>query len=241
MISPIGNSYGYYTSGYASGATIGAARTAMSNTLHEDFISVPPVDDVPEVPSNTETERVERTPEELQQDRRDAYEIMNSLNPRNAENLNASLEFMTKSPFHAEISDTTKFSKEVENTEKTEISEECETCEKRTYVDGSNEGDVSFKTPGHISPEASASVVSAHEYEHVRNAMQEDKKEDTKLVNVSVSLKTAICPECGTAYVSGGETRTTMRYGTEQNAYEKQQRAYQNYIAGANAQINLAA
>ena len=235
MISPIGNSYSYYTSSYASGATIGAARTAMSNTLHDDWLSVPPVDDVPEVASNTETERVERTPEELQQDRRDAYEIMNSLNPRNAEHLNAPLEFMTKSPFNAEITDITKSTKGTENPE------ECETCEKRTYVDGSNESDVSFKTPGHISPEASASVVSAHEYEHVRNAMQEDKKENVELVNTSVSLKTAICPECGTSYVAGGETRTTMRYGAEQNAYEKQQQAYENYISGSNGQLNIAA
>ena len=181
---------------------------------------------------------MERTPEQLQQDRRDAYEIMNSLNPRNAENLNAPLEFMTKSPFHAENSDATKSNKNIEDTENTE---ECETCEKRTYVDGSNESDVSFKTPGHISPEASASVVSAHEYEHVRNAMQEDKKEDAELVNVSVSLKTDICPECGTSYVSGGETRTTMRYGAEQNAYEKQQQAYLNYVNDASGQINLAA
>ena len=241
MISPIGNSYGYYTSRYASGATIGAARTAMSNTLHDDWLSVPPVDDVPEVPANDETERVERTPEELQQDRRNAYEIMNALNPRNAEHLNAPLEFMTKSPFNADIFDVTKSNKVVEDTEKPDGSEECETCEKRTYVDGSNESDVSFKTPGHISPEASASVVSAHEYEHVRNAMQEDKKEDAELVNVSVSLKTDICPECGTAYVSGGETRTTMRYGAEQNAYEKQQKAYENYIAKSNGQIDLAA
>ena len=71
--------------------------------------------------------------------------------------------------------------------------------------------------------------------------MQEDKKENAELVNVSVSLKTAICPECGTSYVSGGETRTTMRYGAEQNAYEKQQQAYLNYVNGASGQINLAA
>ena len=113
MISPIGNSYGYYTSSYASGNTIGAARTAINNTLHDDWISVPPVDDVPEVPSNEETERVERTPEELQQDRRNAYEIMNSLNPRNAEHLNAPLEFMTKSPFQAKFSDTENSNKEI--------------------------------------------------------------------------------------------------------------------------------
>ena len=55
--------------------------------------------DVPEVFSNEETERVERTPAKLTQDRFDAYELMNSLNPRNAEHLNAPLEFMTRKPF----------------------------------------------------------------------------------------------------------------------------------------------
>ena len=40
---------------------------------------------------------------------------------------------------------------------------ECQTCKNRKYVDGSNEGNVSFKTPGHISPESSGAVVMAHE------------------------------------------------------------------------------
>jgi hypothetical protein len=100
MISPIGNSYSFYTSSpYASGSTAGAARIALADMSHEELSSVVPVDDVPEVFSNEETERVQRTPEELQQDRRDAYEIMNSLSPRNAEHLNAPLEFMTRKPF----------------------------------------------------------------------------------------------------------------------------------------------
>ena len=33
---------------------------------------------------------------------------------------------------------------------------ECETCKNRKYVDGSNEGDVSFKAPAHIDPNQSA-------------------------------------------------------------------------------------
>lgn len=40
---------------------------------------------------------------------------------------------------------------------------ECQTCAKRKYVDGSNEFNVSFKAPGHISPEDSAAKVMAHE------------------------------------------------------------------------------
>ena len=83
---------------------------------------------------------------------------------------------------------TTKSNKVVEDIQQTEGAEKCETCEKRTYADGSNEGDVSFKTPGHISPEASASIVSAHEYEHVRNAMQEDKKHANINMNKPIAI-----------------------------------------------------
>ena len=216
MISPLGNSFGYYTNPYSSGATRGAARTAMADMLHNDVSSVQPVDDVPEVFSNDEVDRVVRTPEEMQADRRDAYAVMNSLTPRNAEHLNPALEFKTNPPFAG---------MELPGTEE---DQECETCENRTYVDGSNESDVSFKTAGHIAPEAAASTVRAHEYEHVRNAYQEDSKEGKELVSVSVSLKTAICPECGKTYVAGGKTRTLMRSGVEENPYEKQMQAYNN-------------
>ena len=49
---------------------------------------------------------------------------------------------------------------------------ECETCKGRKYQDGSNESDVSFKAPGHISPQSSAAAVRAHEQMHVTNAYQ---------------------------------------------------------------------
>ena len=236
MISPLGNSFGYYTNPYTSGATRGAARTAMADMLHNDVSSVQPVDDVPEVFSNDEVDRVVRTPEEMQADRRDAYAVMNSLTPRNAEHLNPALEFKTNPPFAGmEFPGTEDAAAEELNlpgdgkpAEEVEENQECETCENRTYVDGSNESDVSFKTAGHIAPEAAASTVRAHEYEHVRNAYQEDSKEGKELVSVSVSLKTAICPECGKTYVAGGKTRTLMRSGVEENPYEKQMQAYNN-------------
>lgn len=230
-IEPLGISFGYYTSPYASGATRGAARTAMADMLHNDVSSVQPVDDVPEVFSNDEVDRVVRTPEEMQADRRDAFEVMNSLTPRNAEHLNPALEFKTNPPFNAEEINLPGDGKPAEGVE--EDDHKCETCENRTYVDGSNENDVSFKSPGHIAPESAASRVMAHEYEHVRNAYQEDKEEGKELVNVSVSLKTAICPECGKTYVAGGETRTTMRNGVEENPYEKQMQAYNNFTGKA--------
>ncbi len=100
MISPIGNSYGYYTSSpYATGHTAAAAHTALVNSNHDASLEVQAVTDVPEVFSNEETERVERTPDQQIQDRLNAYAMMNSLNFRNAEHLNAPLEFMTKKPF----------------------------------------------------------------------------------------------------------------------------------------------
>lgn len=99
-------------------------------------------------------------------------------------------------------------------------STECMTCKNRKYVDGSDEGNVSFKTPGHISPESSAAMVSAHEQQHVANARREGSKENAKLMSANVRLKLAVCPECGTSYVAGGVTSTTIQY-SEENPYEQ--------------------
>ena len=80
---------------------------------------------------------------------------------------------------------------------------------------------VSFKTPGHISPEESYAKVMGHEQEHVSNAVAEGRKENKELVSVSVSLQTAVCPECGESYVSGGTTATQIKYYNEENPYQK--------------------
>ena len=99
-------------------------------------------------------------------------------------------------------------------------SSECMTCKNRKYVDGSDEGNVSFKAPGHISPGNSAAMVSAHEQQHVANARREGSKDNAKLMSATVRLKLAVCPECGTSYVAGGVTATTIKY-SEENPYEK--------------------
>lgn len=102
---------------------------------------------------------------------------------------------------------------------------ECQTCKNRRYQDGSNEM-VSFKTPGTIRPEESYAKVMSHEKEHVANAIAEGNEENKELVSVSVSLKTAICPECGRAYVAGGVTSTTMiTYGDD--PFSQNQKAYE--------------
>jgi len=109
---------------------------------------------------------------------------------------------------------------------------ECETCRTRKYQDGSDEADVSFKAPGHISPSASRGKVMAHEMEHVANAYQKEADGKTKVLSASVSLHTATCPECGTTYVAGGETRTVTATQTgddkPKNPYDQNNRSLVN-------------
>ena len=97
---------------------------------------------------------------------------------------------------------------------------QCQTCKNRKYQDGSDEM-VSFKSAAHISPESSASRVMAHEQEHVSNAYSRAAKAGGKVVSASVSLKTAICPECGRSYVAGGATSTQIKYPNEKNPYSQ--------------------
>lgn len=85
----------------------------------------------------------------------------------------------------------------------------CETCEKRKYQDGSDDMGVSFQTPTHIAPENAAARVRGHEREHVVREQAKAEREDREVVSQSVTLHTSVCPECGKAYVSGGDTRTT--------------------------------
>ena len=86
---------------------------------------------------------------------------------------------------------------------------ECQTCEERKYQDGSDDAGVSYQTPTHIAPEQAASAVRGHEMEHVVRERASAEREDRRVVSQSVSMHTAICPECGRVYVSGGTTRTT--------------------------------
>ena len=109
----------------------------------------------------------------------------------------------------------------VQGTKKTE----CQTCKERKYQDGSDEM-VSFKAPGHIAPEASASTVRAHEQEHVSNAFKKAARGEGKVLQASVRLQTAVCPECGRSYVAGGTTTTRIQY-KEDNPYGKNTKALQ--------------
>lgn len=100
----------------------------------------------------------------------------------------------------------------------------CETCENRKYQDGSDEN-VSYKAPTRISPERAASAVRAHEQEHVNNAYSEAAKNEGRVLSANVSLKTAICPECGRSYVAGGTTTTQIKYFNEDNPYQQDLKA----------------
>ena len=101
---------------------------------------------------------------------------------------------------------------------------ECETCKNRKYQDGSNEM-VSFKSASHISPQASSSRVRAHEQEHVTNAYNKAAQNNGKVLSATVSLRTAVCPECGTVYTAGGTTTTKISYRDESNPYQQNKKS----------------
>lgn len=113
---------------------------------------------------------------------------------------------------------------------------ECETCNNRRYQDGSDEM-VSFKAPGHIAPESSATVVRAHEQEHVANAYSKAAQKNGKVMQASVALKTATCPECGRSYVAGGTTTTQIKYNEEHPYGKNQKVADQSLLLGMNFDV----
>lgn len=100
----------------------------------------------------------------------------------------------------------------------------CQTCEKRKYQDGSDDPGVSFKTATHLSPEQAATAVRGHEMEHVSRERAKADREDRRVVQQSVTIHTAICPECGDVYVSGGTTRTiTAKDNRQERAIQARQ------------------
>lgn len=101
---------------------------------------------------------------------------------------------------------------------------ECETCKNRKYKDGSDEM-VSFKSAAHISPQASAASVRAHEQEHVSNAYKDAAQNHGKVLSATVSIRTAVCPECGTTYTAGGTTTTQIQYTDESSPYQQSKKS----------------
>ena len=102
---------------------------------------------------------------------------------------------------------------------------ECQTCKNRKYQDGSDENNVSFKSAQHVDPASAFSAVSAHESEHVSNAYNKAERSNGEVVQASVAIHTAICPECGRVYVSGGTTTTQIKYPNESNPYQQSRKS----------------
>ena len=118
--------------------------------------------------------------------------------------------------------------------EKTDPGYQCQTCSNRKYQDGSDEN-VSFKSATNIAPEAAASAVRGHEQEHVANAYDKAKQDNGKVISATVQIHTSICPECGKTYVSGGTTRTQIKYSNEENPYQKNLKDMQGgFLRGVN-------
>ncbi len=104
------------------------------------------------------------------------------------------------------------------NNYKNNKKEECNTCENRKYKDGSDDAGVSFKTATKVSPNASGLAVRSHELEHVNRERAKAKREGREVISQTVTIKTSTCPECGTPYTSGGETRTITKGVIDENA-----------------------
>ena len=122
--------------------------------------------------------------------------------------------------------------------DKTDPNYQCQTCQNRKYQDGSNEGDVSFKNATKVAPEAAASAVRSHEQQHVSNAYEKASTGNGKVISATVQIHTSCCPECGKTYVSGGTTRTQIKYSNEENPYQKNLKDLQGgFLRGINLDL----
>lgn len=101
--------------------------------------------------------------------------------------------------------------------------EECKTCENRKYQDGSDDPGVSFKAPTKVAPQEAAMAVMAHEEQHVTHEQARAREEGRKVVSQSVQLHTAVCPECGRIYISGGTTTTRTAAQTDAKQFDPDQ------------------
>ena len=72
------------------------------------------------------------------------------------------------------------------------------------------------------------------------NAYAKAATDNGKVKSASVTIKTAICPECGRTYVSGGTTHTQIKYYNEENPYQKELKsADRAKYSGMNADYSL--
>lgn len=90
-------------------------------------------------------------------------------------------------------------------------SQECSTCKNRTYTDGSSDATVSLQSPTRVSPEEAYATVRNHEQQHVVHEQVRARESGLRVVSQNVAIHSAICPECGRSYVSGGVTTTVTK------------------------------
>lgn len=87
----------------------------------------------------------------------------------------------------------------------------CSTCESRKYQDVSSDPGVSFQMPTKVSKANAHSAVAAHEQQHVARNQDKAEREGREVVSQTVTYHSAVCPECGDTYRSGGTTKTVTR------------------------------
>jgi hypothetical protein len=104
-------------------------------------------------------------------------------------------------------------------------SSECQTCRNRKYVDRSGDSTVSFQSPTKVATGSAYTMVRAHEQEHVAHEQAAAREEGLTVVSQTVSIHTAICPECGRSYVSGGTTTTSTRQDSRARRYDPSAKA----------------
>jgi len=112
--------------------------------------------------------------------------------------------------------------------------EPCNACSERSYQDGSSDSGVSFQTPTNIAPEAAASLVRAHEQEHVSRESAKAREDGLHAMS-TVRIHTDICPECKKVYVSGGTTTTQFTADPDRvvDAYARQMGKTADMLMGA--------
>lgn len=107
---------------------------------------------------------------------------------------------------------------------------ECKTCKERKYQDSSGDPGVSFKSPTHVSPENAGSMVMSHEQEHVTREKSKAQLENRKVLSQQVAIFSAVCPECGRIYVSGGKTTTTTASESSNKKDYFLDKMYKNFL-----------
>jgi len=115
---------------------------------------------------------------------------------------------------------------------------ECKTCASRKYKDQSDDPSVSFQTPTHVAPGQSAAAVAGHEREHVANENAKAKRENREVIQSSVTIHYAICPECGRSYAAGGETKTVTKAVDKDKQQDQNQNENQPKDMGVGKKIN---